>query len=380
MRTTDRGRRCRLLALVLLPLVAVSLAACGDGGADRDDAGGREAVPKVMADLDWDVSDSTVESDACGQWVVHSDFEEPLQVVDVPADEVVVPEVTPPTGSDLEPSTSWTTSGGCVDTDDGPVVVVDTQAPFLDLSKAPPKLIVGFRPDGTQLWVREVGGAYFAGYDDRGAFVLDELGPEPGGWLVLDARTGETVAEGTGDQREPTNAVAPDLAVTLTDGLVRLPSGESPVASGSVAQVDGEHLLVATGAGVELVAISDGATVWTVADADLLTLWSDAADLSTGVAVVRDDDDLMRGIDLATGQVRWTSPVPRAEVNATESDIGSGVLVVLQSGDLDQQVVIDTETGERLPDPDGHLVVGQEILLLVDEDGVPRPVTVDDLR
>lgn len=380
MRTTTRGSR--LLALPLLSLL-FPLAACGDGG--DDERGGRDdAAPSRMADLRWDIDDAIAESDACGTWVVRADIGEPLQVVDVAHDRVLRPQVTPPAGSDLEPDHSWLTDGGCVPTADGPVVVVETQALYTDIADAPPKLVAGLTPEGEQLWVREEPGQVLGSYDGTGSLVLERLGPEAGKWAVVDALTGETVAEGEGDRtdpdaRRPSLALARDLVTTLDATVVRLP-GWSTYLEGIAAGIDADRVLLAGAGGLSMVRLADAATLWARDDVSYAAVGAQCADLATGIVLATDRDRHLVGLDVETGATRWTSDLAFGDVNLADPQLGSGVIVVRDGEDIDEQVVLSSETGERLPDPDGTLVVGQELLLLVDDEGRPSPVTVDDLR
>jgi len=316
--------------------------------------------------------------------VVRADIGEPLLVVDVANDRVLLPRVTPPAGSDLDPDDTWLMDGGCVPTVDGPVVVVETQDLFTDIADAPPKLVAGLTPEGEQLWVREEPGQVLGDHDGTGAVLLERLGPEAGRWAVVDARTGETVAEGEGDRtdpeaRRPSFALARDLVATLDASVVRLPAWSTFV-EGVPAGIDADRLLLAGGGGLSVVRLADAATVWTRGDVSYAALGAQSADLSTGTVLATDRDRRLVGLDLDTGATRWTSDLAFGDVNLADPQIGSGVIVVRDGDDIDQQVVLDAATGERLPDPDGTLVVGQELLLLVDDEGRPTPVTVDDLR
>lgn len=381
MRTTTRGSR--LLALPVLCLL-LPLTACGDGDHEDGRDGRSDAAPATMADLRWDIDDAIATADACDTWVVRADIGEQLQVVDVANDRVLLPKVTPPPGSDLEPDDRWLTDGGCVPTPDGPVVVVETQDLFTDIADAPPKLVAGLTPEGEQLWVREEPGQVLGDYDGTGSFLLERLGPEAGHWAVVDARTGATVAEGEGDRtdpdaRRPSLALARDLVSTLEATVVRLP-GWSPYLEGIAAGVDADRVLLAGAGGLSLVRLADAATLWQRGDVSYAAVSAQAADLTTGIVLATDREGHPVGLDLATGATRWTSELERGEVNLADPQVGSGVVVVRDGADIDRQVVLDAATGERLPEPDGTLVVGQELLLLVDDEGRPSSITVDDLR
>lgn len=382
MRPTTRGSR--LLALPALCLL-LPLSGCGGDPAGEDGGEGEaDTTPSRMADLRWDIDDSVATSDACGTWVVRADIGEPLQVVDVANDRVLLPRVTPPPGSGLEPDEGWLTDGGCVPTPDGPVVVVETQDLYTDLDEAPPKLVAGLTPEGEQLWVREEPGQVLGRYDGTGSFVLDEVGARPGRWVVVDARTGETVAEGAGDADDPAArrvqlTLSRDLVATTDATVVRLPDW-STYLEGVVAGVDADRALLAGAGGLSLVRLADAVALWARTDVGYAAVTGGSTDLSTGTVLATDRDRRLVGLDLVSGATRWTSDLAFGDVNLSDPQIGAGVIVVRDGRDLDRQVVLDAGTGERLPDPDGTLVVGQDVLLLVDDEGRPTPITVDDLR
>ncbi|MBM9460319.1 PQQ-binding-like beta-propeller repeat protein [Nocardioides sp. zg-536] len=385
-RSTRSRRRAALLAapLLLLPMVA-----CSDN--DRDDpdgidtgGGGREGVPTSMADLRWNVDDSLADTDVCGTWVVRSSVgEEPLHVLDVATERVLVPQVTAPPGSELAPAQDWLTSGGCVPTEDGPVVVVETQERYADLDAAPPKLVAGFTPTGEQLWVREADGRVFGDYTGQGAFLLEALtkGEDLDAWTLVDARSGETVAEGADrpadvEAQQPMTVLGRDLVSTIEGEVLRLP-GHRVELTGAPGLVDAERVLLRTVEAMELVRLRDGEVLWRRPDAQPVVVGVQVADLSTGIVLASAGGSFV-GLDLATGETRWTSPVAPEEVNDVQPQVGAGVVVLQRPDDLDEQVVLSARTGEVL-DTDEHLVAGADVLLAVDEDGRPRSIAADDL-
>jgi outer membrane protein assembly factor BamB len=97
-------------------------------------------------------------------------------------------------------------------------------------------------------------------------------------------------------------------------------------------------------------------------------------------AVAFSTDGTIVGLDLGTGRRKWSSEVPRDDVNGLTTKVGSGVVVFRENGqDPLGQVVLDSATGEELTGAVGFVVADQELLLEI-ENGVATPVTVDDLR
>lgn len=315
--------------------------------------------------------------DTCGSVAVMADPDRPLEVAVPAGDRVVVPRIEAPPGfGDEVDAARWTSAGGCVPTTDGPVVVVEAQRTTDDLGETGPKLVAGFTPAGEQLWVREERPAAYGAYDGRGAFVLEGVARRT--WAVVDAATGTTIATGTPRRHRPTVPVTTELVGDLGGGLVRYPRG-TPVGeiTTAIAQVDDERIIATDLDGIGLVRIDGLERVWGRHDLAPSVLWDEVADLSTGVAVLFDYRGGIRGVDLRTGEDRWTAEVSREEVNGLEMQVGSGVVVFRTSGGGDQ-VVLDSATGERIR-PGGTVVADQDLLLLVTATGV-RSVTVDELR
>ncbi|GAA3829653.1 hypothetical protein [Nocardioides panacisoli] len=343
-----------------------------------DPAADRPATPAAghptqLSDLHWDRA-ALLGLDTCDSVAVVSEDGRPLVVVD--GDHVVVPGVLAPPGSGLEVDGTWTTSGGCVPTARGPVVVVEAQKSYADPSPPGPKVFAGFTPEGRQLWSRREDPGAFGSYAGRGAFVVD--GSRDRRWAIVDARTGADVATGTPEEHRPTVPLTPHLVGDEAGGLVEYPDGR-PVGdfATAIAQVDDDRMIVSGVQGLELVRLDGLQRIWLRRDLAPSVIWDEVADLSTGTAVLFDFRNRIHGVDLATGTDRWIADVPRSEVNGIELQAGSGVVVFRTSGGAGQ-VVLDSETGERLH-PGGFVLADQHLLLLV-RGGTPRPVTVEDLR
>lgn len=352
-------------------------AGCTGGAEPHED----DEVPVELGAVVWD--DHAVvagELDTCDAVAAMANPGEDLQVALVDEDRVIVPEVTPPDGSDVVVTNDWTTSGGCVPTRAGPVVVVEAQEAYADLYDEEPKLVAGFTPSGEQLWVVELTGDLAGNYEGRGSIIFESL--DDNEWLVIDARTGETVASGGLADGAPVTTLGPTLVDDLEGGLVDLSNGRDVGRIGdSTAQVDDERLLLETVDGVRLVRLPDLEVIWKAQEDIRFTgIWTEAADLSTSTVVAFDTDGSIVGLDLATGRVRWTSEVPRDDVNGLSSQIGSGVVAFRANGpDPFGQVVLDTATGEQLSGAEGYVIADQGLLIEL-ANGVPTPITVDDLR
>ncbi|MEZ0578940.1 PQQ-binding-like beta-propeller repeat protein [Nocardioides sp. MH1] len=364
----------------LLPLAALSLVAAGCASHDGDPAPPPQEYDG-LTDLHWDATAvATGALDTCGSVAVLSPAGADAQVALVDEDRVVVPEVTPPPGSDLVVDRHWSTTAGCIPTADGPVVVVEAHEQGSDLSDEGPKVVAGLTPDGEQLWSAEEPATLFASFRGRGSVLLDGLVGND--WVVLDARTGAQVASRATVDASPVTTLSPTLVDDLDGGLVDLTDGRSLGRTGdATAQVDDHRMLLQTTEGLRLVEVPDLRTVWT-ADEDLrLTgIWTTAADLSTSTVVAFDSAGPVVGLDLRTGKRRWTSDVDRSEVDGLRVQAGSGVIVLgAASNDPTAQVVIDSETGEELDGAAGYVVADQGLLLEIVRDRV-RTITVDDLR
>gem|GEM_PF-5620380 len=339
---------------------------------------------EVLVDLGaviWDVQAVVAgDLDTCDAFAVMANPGDDLQVALVEEDRVIVPEVTPPDGSDVVITNDWTTSGGCVPTRRGPVVIVEAREAYADLYDEDPQLVAGFTPAGEQLWAIELAGDLAGNYEGRGSIIFESL--DDNEWLVIDARTGETVSSGGLAEGAPVTTLGPTLVDDLEGGLVDLSTGRNVGRAGdSTAQVDDDRILVETVDGVRLVRIPGLEVVWKAQEDIRLTgIWTEAADLSTSTVVAFDTDGTIVGLDLATGKVRWTSDVPRDEVDGLSTQIGSGVVAFRANGpDPLGQVVLDTTTGEQLSGAEGYVIADQGLLIDL-ANGVPTPVTVDDLR
>jgi len=363
---------------LVVPLAAavVLVAGCSDDPPLTGDD-----VPTTLGDVTWgDHSLTGGYVDTCGDVVVLADPEQDLRVAVVDEDRVLVPEVTPPAGSDVVIGHDWRTSGGCVPTAAGPVIVVEAQEAYADLYDGAPKIVGGFTPDGEQLWAIEIAGDLVGNYEGRGSVVFDSL--DNNAWTVVDARTGETVASGGAHDGAPVTSLSPTLVDDLDGGLVDLASGRTYGGAGdSTAQVDDDRLLVQTIDGLRLVRLPDFEVIWKAQEDIRLTgIWTEAADLSTSTVVAFSTDGTIVGLDLSTGRRKWSSDVPSDDVNGLTTKVGSGVVVFRENGqDPLGQVVLDSATGEELTGAVGFVVADQELLLEIGN-GVATPVTVDDLR
>ncbi len=357
--------------------VLLLVAGCASDAERGDD----EEAPVHLGEVIWD--DHAIvagDLDTCGSFAVMANPDEDLYVALVHEDRVIAPEVTPPDGSDVVITHDWRTSGGCVPTAEGPIVVVEAQEAYADLYDEEPKLVAGFTPEGEQLWAIELAGHLAGNYEGRGSIIFESL--DNNDWLVLDARTGETVAKGGLAEGAPVTTLGPTLIDDLAGGLVDLASGRKIGRAGdSTAQVDDDQLLLETVDGVRLVRLPSLDVVWKAQEDIRLTgIWTEAADLSTSTVVAFDTDGTIVGLDLATGKVRWSSDVPRDEVDGLSTQIGSGVVAFRANGtDPLGQVVLDTATGEQLSGAEGYVVADQDLLVDV-ANGVPTLISVDDLR
>jgi len=370
---TRTGGRPVAVATALLLLAT----GCGADEPDRRD----DDVPMTLDDVLWeDHSLVAGDLDTCGSTAVMSDAGEDLQVALVDEDRVYVPEVIPPDGSEIVIRNDWLTSGGCVPTAAGPVVVVEAQDAYANLYDAGPKVVAGFSPDGEQLWAMELAGDFAGNYEGRGSILFDSL--DDNEWTVVDASTGETVASGRKADGRPVTMLSPNLVDDLERGLVELPDGRTYGRVGdSTAQVDDERLLLQTVSGVRLVGLPELDVIWKAQEDIRLTgIWTEAADLSTSTVVAFATDGRIVGLDLETGTEKWSSDVPRDDVNGLTTQVGSGVVVFRLNGeDPVGQVVLDSATGEQLLGVEGYVVADQGLRLEV-QNGVVTPVTVEDLR
>lgn len=364
----------------LVPVVALSLLVAGCAGDHRDPAP-PEQTYDALTDLHWTVAAVAAGAlDTCGSTAVLSADGADAEVALVDEDRVVVPKVTPPSGSGLVVDRDWRTTGGCVPTADGPVVVLEAQERNADIDHSGPKVVAGFTPAGEQLWSVTEPPTLFVDAQGRGGVLLDGLVGND--WVVLDARTGSEVASAATTHARPVRTLAPTLVDDLEGGLVEIPGGRALGADGdATAQVDDERMLLETVDGLELVRLPGLEPIWT-ADEDLrLTgIWAPAADLSTKTVVAVDSSGPVVGVDLRTGKRRWTSAVTRDQVDGLRVQAGSGVFVFGAAGnDPAAQVVLDAATGRQLTGFDGYVVADQGLLLEI-VGGAVRPVTVDDLR
>ena len=359
---------------------ALLLLAGGCGGGDEPSGDGTDA-PLRLGDVLWiDDSLTTAGLDTCGSVAVLSSADQDLRVALVDEDRVLVPEVTPPDGSDVVIRNDWATSGGCVPTSSGPIVVVEAQEAYANLYDEEPKIVAGFTPEGEQLWAIELAGDLAANYDGRGSILFDSL--DDNQWSVVDARTGKTVASGGLADGSPVTTLSPTLVDDLAGGLIELPGGRRVGRDGdTTAQVDDRRILLQTVDGVRLVGLPDLHVIWQAQeDVRLTGIWTEAADLSTSTVVAFGTDGRIIGLDLATGREKWSSDVPRRLVNGLRTQIGSGVVAFRRNGkDPRGQIVLDSATGAQLTTVQGYVVADQGLLLEI-RNGVASPVTVADLR
>jgi hypothetical protein len=367
------GRRLVVAAAVL------ALAAGCAGGAEP--TRGDDEETGSLADVLW-IDDSLAEGDVdtCDSVAVLSDPSQDLRVAVVDEDRVFVPEVTPPAGSDVVIRRDWLTWGGCVPTAAGPVVVVEARVAYANLYDDEPKIVAGFTPDGEQLWSVELAGDLAGSYDGRGSIIFESL--DDNEWLLVDARSGATVASGHGVDDAPVTSLGPTLVDDIDGGLTDLESGKDYGSVGdTTAQVDDDRILLQTVQGVRLVRLPDLKVIWKAQeDVRLTGIWTRAADLSTSTVVAFATDGRIIGLDLETGREKWSSSVERGEVNGLNTQVGSGVVVFRRNGqDPLGQVVLDSATGEELTGADGFVLADQGLLLEITS-GVATQVTVDDLR
>ena len=140
--------------------------------------------------------------------------------------------------------------------------------------------------------------------------------------------------------------------------------------------IDSSRAMVEVKDGVALLDLEAREPVWT-APGFQVPLEAAAVDLSTGVVVLPGADGELHGLDLDTGEERWVSEVAASLYGV--GSVGQGVAVV-PSEDFSSQVLVDTATGEQLPERDDYVVAGNSLLLVVAEDGTPAVADVDDLR
>ncbi len=353
-----------------------SLAGCGawDDGPVVTDPPDGTAPADPLGELRWDLPAVAPDLTVCGEVAVMGPLAGPPEVVDVEAERFVVPEVVVPDDATLLPTSEWNARGRCQDTREGPVVVVEYQEQYSDFTNVPPTVYAGFAPDGAQLWTREEPGNTFGSYAGRDAFVIEDRDTEQ--LTVVDTRTGTTVADGlTGLQ--PATALSTSEIVDGDGDLLGLPDGEQVAALGPAWADAGEgRVLRGSGRGVELLGLPGAERVWLARGVALSLIENPVVDHTTGVVVVTGRDDRYRGLDLGTGRQVWVSDLRTNSYGI--GSIGSG-LAVLPAEAGGGQVLLDTATGEVLPDPPGYVVASSTFVLLV-EDQVPRAVTVDELR
>lgn len=363
-----------------LPVAAtvVALAAgCGSEAAPgRDDTD----APMALSDVIWlDHLLTSGQIDTCDSVAVLASPDQDLRVALVDDDRVFVPEVTPPAGSEVAFDNDWLTSGGCVPTTAGPVVVVEAREAHANLYDAGPKVVAGLTPEGEQLWAVELAADLEGNYEGRGSILFESL--DDNDWIVVDARTGDAVASGGAADGAPVTTLSPSLVDDLEGGLVELPGGRRIGGSGdTTAQVDDDRILLQTISGLRLLRLPGLEVIWEAQeDVRLTGIWTEAADLSTSTVVAFAGGRIV-GLDLRSGREKWSSSVARDEVNGLTTQIGSGVVVFRENGaESLGQVVIDSATGAELTGAEGYVLADQALLLEV-ANGVASPTTVDDLR
>lgn len=377
-----RPRPGTAVALATAVVATVGITGCGYdprgfGSSDDAETDPIDTTPRLLTDLSW--TDEAIlggSLDTCGSTAVLSSGTRRVEVLLGVEGRVVVPVPVPDKDTDLRIIGSWVYGAACVPTRHGDVVVVEGQAtPHDNPSAVGPRLIAGFTPEGRQLWAREVDRDVYGNYDGRGAMLLES--PDDGTWQLVEPWSGLTVARGSTEEFDPNVVLSQDLIGLFDGDLMRLPKEKRiPGFTTDIAQVDDERAIATDVDGIGLVDLETLTFRWQRFGLQPAVLWDEIADLSTGVAVFFDPRGRVRGVDLMTGEDRWTAPVEREGLNGVELQIGSGV-VVFRTASGGGQVVLDSATGELL-EPDGRVIADQKLLLLVRE-GVPRPVTVAQL-
>jgi hypothetical protein len=119
----------------------------------------------------------------------------------------------------------------------------------------------------------------------------------------------------------------------------------------------------------------DGRPIWTF-PTRLDPLGTPRVDESVGVAVIVDDAYVARGLDAGTGKELWALPT---RVENPRVTMASG-LVLLDQPDAGYQVLLDSRTGVRLPEPPTRIIDLKPAGALVIQDGVPGVISPHDLR
>lgn len=384
----------RLRPLLPALALALTLAACSDAGEDGDEAGREDrgtdgsaeeaaargpGVGTVVEGQDWGEPFLREDLEVCGDVAVWGSSGGTPVVVHADGTSVELePEVPDDTEVELGEAAAARTS--CLLDDRGePVVVVELRD---GLDDGGPALLVGFDADGRQLWTYDALLDVEVSTSGTGAVVVGTR--ESQEFAVVDAATGEELVRR--DTGAPTVLDPVPLSTELLQesGAVVTLDGE-PVAEGMWAEpVDPDRALVevqvdvpnGTDNAVALVDLSTGERIWAVRGYGL-GVETASVDASTGVAVLVDDDDVLHGLDLATGEERWVSDAP-VGTRGVES-IGQG-LAVLPSRDFATDTLVDTATGEQLPALEHEVAVGSSLVVVVTESGIPAIATVDDLR
>lgn len=119
----------------------------------------------------------------------------------------------------------------------------------------------------------------------------------------------------------------------------------------------------------------NGQRAWTF-PARLDPLGTPRMDESVGVAVIVDDVYVARGLDAATGEELWALPTRVENPRVTMAD----GLVLLDQPEAGYQVLLDSRTGVRLPEPPTRIIDLKPAGALVIEDGLPGVIPLHELR
>lgn len=370
-------RRVVITAVLLIPL---GLVGCSDG--DEGDAGDDrpDGPPTSIGDLRWDVPYEDTDISICSGIAVHGPVGETPTVVDTDTGKVVQLAVALPDDAPLEPDDDWNYSARCQDTPSGePVVLVEWQEEYLDPEDEPPTVYAGFDASGRQLWVRAGAETTLTTETGRGVLGINVKGAEE--WTFLDTLTGDELGtaripgrfDSVPEPIDPGHIVLFGGEVVAPDGAVL---GELP-GVGTWTPVDDDRILFDDNAGLSLLELSDLTPVWTTPDHAVLGYTDHPYDPTTGVLVVDGPDDRPVGLDVETGEPRWSGDVEASTLGVDH--VGGGV-ATFPDDELEEIAWVDTATGEVIAtDDERYLLAGPETAILVD-DGTPAVVDVEDLR
>ena len=227
---------------------------------------------------------------------------------------MLVPEVTPPDGSDvvitqrLDHFRRLRPDGRA-----GRSSSSRRRRPTPTCTTRSPRSSPASRPSGDQLWAIELAGDLAANYEGRGSILFDSL--DDNQWSVVDALTGETVASGGLADGSPVTTLSPTLVDDLAGGLIELPGGRTVGRDGDY---DGAGRRRAGSCSRRSTAYA-WSSCRTSRDLEGAGghpadgIWTEAADLSTSTVVAFGPTAGSSASTSGRVRVKWSSDVPRSD-------------------------------------------------------------------